>query len=91
MLTFPKTLTGSLQDLWQACLDLLPQLEDYIIPDITIGTSSTGVAHGLSAAPALVIPVLHADARIWRSATPDARFFYFAASTSVVCDFLVLP
>jgi hypothetical protein len=85
-LLFPETPSGTLAELWRACLDLLPQLGRKVVYDVTIGTSSTPVEHGLGYIPTTAIPVLHSDARVWRSANPDAKYVYFAASGSVICD-----
>jgi hypothetical protein len=57
--------------------------------DAVVGTSSTDIAHGLKEAPAFVVFMPHADARVWRTAAPDSKYIHLAASTSVTCTISV--
>lgn len=90
-LTFPRTPRGSLGELWQAAIDLLPQITPRVLRDRTVGTTETPIAHGLGFAPLMAHPVPHSDARVWRTRTPDAKYVYLAASGAVVCDVEVVP
>jgi len=88
---FIKNPPSKLQELWQAVIDLLPQLRRRVVRNFTIGTIETPVAHGLGFAPQMAHPVPHADARVWRTSPPSSKCVYFAASTSVVCDIEIVP
>ena len=90
-LNFPDRPLGTLADLWNAVTDLLPQLERRVVRGVTVGTVETPVAHGLKFAPQMGIPVPQADARVWRTRNPDARFCYFAASAEVICNVEIVP
>jgi len=48
----------------------------------SVGTSSTTIAHGLGRTPKTVQATPWVDARVWRSAAPDATNIYLQASAS---------
>jgi len=88
--TYPKRPPSTLQELWQADVDLLPQLQRRVIRDYTIGTAETAVAHGLGFAPLSAHPIAHSDVRVWRTKAPDAKHVFLAASAACVCDIEII-
>jgi hypothetical protein len=88
---FPNRPTGTISELWQAIWDLLPQLQRKVVKNVTVGTVETPIAHGLKFAPQMGIAYPQADARVWRTRSPDNKFCYFAASASVVCNVEIVP
>lgn len=88
---FPQKPDGTLPELWRACLDLLPQIENRVRTGIAIGTTETPVAHGLGFAPLMGVPVPRSEATIWRTRSPDSKYMYFAPSQACTADVLVVP
>lgn len=60
-----------------------------VLANQTVGVTQTTVAHGLAYTPTEISIVPRADARVWRSAAPDATNLYLTASVSVACDISV--
>lgn len=85
-ISLPQRANATTEELARDLRDLLPQLERRVLSSVTIGTTSTPLAHGLSGTPRLVNVLPHADARVWRSAAPDGSVVYLQASVSVACD-----
>jgi hypothetical protein len=88
-LTFPLKPNGTIAELWQAVLDLIPQLERGVIRNVSIGTTETAIAHGMTAAPDVVFWAQQSNVTIWRSSAPDERFVYLTASSACVADLKV--
>jgi len=55
----------------------------------TIDVTQTTVAHGLGYTPTVVTVLPQADARVWRSAAPDATNVYLTASALATVDIFV--
>lgn len=89
---FPTKPAGTLAELWQAILRLLPQLggATTMIRGVSIGTSETAIVHGLSSAPLAAVPILRANVSVWQTRDPDAKFLYLAASSATSIDVAVL-
>lgn len=87
----PDRPSPTTEQLAQDTRDLARQGTRTLIRDVLVGTTSTPIAHGLSTAPRMVLVCPQADARVWRSATPDSTLVYLRASASVTCDIEVIP
>jgi hypothetical protein len=94
-LEFPERPTGTVFDLWRATLDLVQQLRQgakaFVIKDVSVGTTSTALRHGLRGPPSMWKATPHADARVFRGAISDATFIYLQANTAVTCDVEITP
>lgn len=89
ILSFPTRPSGTLGELWNACIDLVHQLESLLfvtIKDQTITTAETAVAHGQSYTPSIGIPVPRTNVAVWQSSQPDEKYCYFTAASPVVVD-----
>jgi hypothetical protein len=88
----PLTSLVALQEaLTFAFAQLGPAALGYTIRDQAIGTSSTPIAHGLTAQPRFVMAFPQSDARVWRSAVSDDRRVWLQASSATTADVLVVP
>jgi hypothetical protein len=89
---FPTKPGGTVADLWQAVLKLLPQLSGKItvLRGQSIGTVETRIAHGVGFVPTLAWSVKHANLEIWQPRDPDSIYVYFQASTAATIDIAVL-
>ena len=88
---FIKRPPATVEALWQAVVDLLPQLGRRVLKDKTIGTTETAIAHGLGYAPKMAIPTPQASAYVWRTKAPDSKWCYFAASSACTIDIEIVP
>ena len=88
---FPTTPNGTLGELWRAVLRLLPQVGGKVVVNrgVSIGTDETPVAHGLRSTPVGAVLVPKSDCRWWQTKDPDAKYVYFAASSTVSSDVVV--
>lgn len=92
-LNFPINPASPLPELAQACIDLVPQLQQRlsVIRDFAIGTTETRIAHGLAATPLSAWAVPRASGvTYYRTRAPDSRFVYLAASTAGLFDVMVI-
>lgn len=62
-----------------------------LLKNISVAAASTAVSHGLRVAPRAFFAIPQADARVWRSATPDASNVYVQANIASTCDILIIP
>lgn len=90
---FPKKLTGSLVDLWQAIIDVMPLLarRPVVRKDQTIAATETAIAHGLGAVPQSASVLTQTNVACWRSRAPDSKYVYLIAASSVVADVVIIP
>lgn len=89
---FPTKPGGTVAELWQAVLRLLPQLggKSTLIRGASVGTAETPIAHGLAAAPLAAVPVVLANVNAWQTRDPDVRFVYLQASAPTIMHVAVL-
>lgn len=64
-------------------------LTENLLTNVTVGTGSTTIAHGLAVTPNSIRLIPRADARVWRSADPNGTNIYLQANVSVSCDIYV--
>jgi hypothetical protein len=90
---FPSTPAGTVGELWRAILRVLPSIgrRQKVLRTVSIGTTETPVAHGLGYVPDSASLILNANATWWQTRSPDAKCVYFAASTAITADVVVLP
>ena len=87
---FPRRPDGTLLELWQAILRLLPQLTRKTLRACTVYQVETPIAHGEKSAPkgCNVLPL--SDARVWQTQNPDEHYFYLAASANILVNIEVI-